>query len=226
MAATASSCVRRAGGVDGSAITRVMGWRLDMQTQLALRRFVRGSNRRSRLRSTRLSRPRGSWRRCCYYSRMQVYLVGGAVRDALLGLAVKERDWVVVGGTREELLRLKYPRSRPRFSGVSASRDSRGACAGAARAQGGARLSRIYRRIRAAGDARGGSRAPRSDHQRHGSSGGRHAASTPSAAGAISRRGCCATCPRPSSRIRCACCAWRASRRALRRWAFGWPRKR
>jgi tRNA nucleotidyltransferase (CCA-adding enzyme) len=39
---------------------------------------------------------------------MQVYLVGGAVRDALLGIAVKERDWVVVGGTREELLRLKY----------------------------------------------------------------------------------------------------------------------
>src|ERR1700686_1527286 len=39
---------------------------------------------------------------------MQVYLVGGAVRDALLGVAVKERDWVVVGGTREELLRLNY----------------------------------------------------------------------------------------------------------------------
>ena len=39
---------------------------------------------------------------------MQVYLVGGAVRDALLGQAVKERDWVVVGGTREELLRLGY----------------------------------------------------------------------------------------------------------------------
>ena len=39
---------------------------------------------------------------------MQVYLVGGAVRDALLGLAVRERDWVVVGGTREELLRLNY----------------------------------------------------------------------------------------------------------------------
>src|ERR1700675_2754114 len=39
---------------------------------------------------------------------MQVYLVGGAVRDALLGQAVKERDWVVVGGTREELLRLHY----------------------------------------------------------------------------------------------------------------------
>jgi tRNA nucleotidyltransferase (CCA-adding enzyme) len=39
---------------------------------------------------------------------MQVYLVGGAVRDALLGLPVKERDWVVVGGSREELLRLHY----------------------------------------------------------------------------------------------------------------------
>ena len=39
---------------------------------------------------------------------MQVYLVGGAVRDALLGLQVKERDYVVVGSTREELLRLGY----------------------------------------------------------------------------------------------------------------------
>ncbi len=39
---------------------------------------------------------------------MQVYLVGGAVRDDLLGIPVKERDWVVVGGTREELLRLEY----------------------------------------------------------------------------------------------------------------------
>ena len=35
---------------------------------------------------------------------MQVYLVGGAVRDALLGVPVRERDWVVVGATREELL--------------------------------------------------------------------------------------------------------------------------
>ncbi len=34
---------------------------------------------------------------------MQVYLVGGAVRDALLGRAVGERDWVVVGATPDEL---------------------------------------------------------------------------------------------------------------------------
>src|ERR1700722_16037202 len=39
---------------------------------------------------------------------MQVYLVGGAVRAALLGLSVKERDRVVVGGTREELKRANY----------------------------------------------------------------------------------------------------------------------
>jgi len=34
---------------------------------------------------------------------MQVYLVGGAVRDRLLGRAVSERDWVVVGATPAEL---------------------------------------------------------------------------------------------------------------------------
>lgn len=32
---------------------------------------------------------------------MQVYLVGGAVRDELLGFPVTERDWVVVGATPE-----------------------------------------------------------------------------------------------------------------------------
>ena len=39
---------------------------------------------------------------------MQVYLVGGAVRDELLGRAVRERDWVVVGATPAELERLGY----------------------------------------------------------------------------------------------------------------------
>src|SRR5262245_6491575 len=34
---------------------------------------------------------------------MKTYLVGGAVRDELLGLPVKERDWVVVGARPEEL---------------------------------------------------------------------------------------------------------------------------
>jgi tRNA nucleotidyltransferase (CCA-adding enzyme) len=39
---------------------------------------------------------------------MEVYLVGGAIRDELLGLAAPERDWVVVGATPEELERAGY----------------------------------------------------------------------------------------------------------------------
>ncbi|MGL5187255.1 MAG: multifunctional CCA tRNA nucleotidyl transferase/2'3'-cyclic phosphodiesterase/2'nucleotidase/phosphatase, partial [Plesiomonas shigelloides] len=39
---------------------------------------------------------------------MQTYLVGGAVRDQLLGLNVTERDWVVVGATPEQLLAQGY----------------------------------------------------------------------------------------------------------------------
>ncbi|EKE00585.1 MAG: hypothetical protein ACD_21C00324G0006 [uncultured bacterium] len=35
---------------------------------------------------------------------MEIYLVGGAVRDKLLGLPVKEHDWVVVGATPQEML--------------------------------------------------------------------------------------------------------------------------
>lgn len=35
---------------------------------------------------------------------MKTYLVGGAVRDILMGLAPKDRDYVVVGGTPEELI--------------------------------------------------------------------------------------------------------------------------
>lgn len=34
---------------------------------------------------------------------MEVYLVGGAVRDRLLGLPIRERDWVVVGARPEDL---------------------------------------------------------------------------------------------------------------------------
>jgi tRNA nucleotidyltransferase (CCA-adding enzyme) len=39
---------------------------------------------------------------------MQVYLVGGAVRDRLLDRAVNERDWVVVGATPGELERAGF----------------------------------------------------------------------------------------------------------------------
>jgi tRNA nucleotidyltransferase (CCA-adding enzyme) len=39
---------------------------------------------------------------------MKTYLVGGAVRDALMGLTVHDRDWVVVGATPQQLLDAGY----------------------------------------------------------------------------------------------------------------------
>jgi tRNA nucleotidyltransferase (CCA-adding enzyme) len=39
---------------------------------------------------------------------MDIYLVGGAVRDKKLGLGTKDRDWVVVGGTPQKMLDAGY----------------------------------------------------------------------------------------------------------------------
>ena len=39
---------------------------------------------------------------------MEVYLVGGAVRDEQLGIRAEERDWCVVGSTPDELLEAGY----------------------------------------------------------------------------------------------------------------------
>ncbi|WP_096671663.1 multifunctional CCA addition/repair protein [Polaromonas sp. AET17H-212] len=39
---------------------------------------------------------------------MEIFMVGGAVRDALLGLPVQDHDWVVVGATPGELTALGY----------------------------------------------------------------------------------------------------------------------
>jgi tRNA nucleotidyltransferase (CCA-adding enzyme) len=39
---------------------------------------------------------------------MKIYMVGGAVRDALLGLPVQDHDWVVVGATPDELTAQGY----------------------------------------------------------------------------------------------------------------------
>jgi tRNA nucleotidyltransferase (CCA-adding enzyme) len=39
---------------------------------------------------------------------MDVYMVGGAVRDALLGLPVQDHDWVVVGATPQQMLDAGY----------------------------------------------------------------------------------------------------------------------
>ena len=39
---------------------------------------------------------------------MKIYMVGGAVRDGLLGRAVSDRDWVVVGATPEQMAAQGY----------------------------------------------------------------------------------------------------------------------
>ena len=39
---------------------------------------------------------------------MNIFLVGGAVRDALLNIEVQERDWVVVGASENELIDKGY----------------------------------------------------------------------------------------------------------------------
>ena len=46
---------------------------------------------------------------------MKIYLVGGAVRDGLLGLPVQERDYVVVGASEDEMLKLGYQRVGKEF---------------------------------------------------------------------------------------------------------------
>ena len=65
---------------------------------------------------------------------MQIYMVGGAVRDALLGLPVQYHDWVVVGATPEALAAQGYvpvgkdfpvflhPASREEYALAAASR--------------------------------------------------------------------------------------------------------
>ena len=39
---------------------------------------------------------------------METYLVGGSVRDQLLGLPIKDRDWVVVGANPNDMLKQGY----------------------------------------------------------------------------------------------------------------------
>ena len=62
---------------------------------------------------------------------MKIYLVGGAVRDALLGLPIKDKDWVVVGATPQGMLDAGYQQVGQRFSRVSASANPGRVCVGA-----------------------------------------------------------------------------------------------
>ena len=46
---------------------------------------------------------------------MKIYLVGGAVRDQLLELPVKERDWVVVGASEQQMLQAGFRHADTEF---------------------------------------------------------------------------------------------------------------
>ena len=39
---------------------------------------------------------------------MRTYLVGGSVRDEILGLPVTDHDYIVVGSSPDEMIRLGY----------------------------------------------------------------------------------------------------------------------
>ena len=106
---------------------------------------------------------------------MQVYLVGGAVRDALLGLPVRERDWVVVGATRDDMARMGYRevgRDFPVFLHPQTHEEYALARLERKVAPG---ISRIRSAIRSGGHARGGPCAARPDDQRDRARGRRHA---------------------------------------------------
>ena len=46
---------------------------------------------------------------------MKIFLVGGAIRDKILGLSPKEKDWVVVDSNPDELLNLGYKQVGKKF---------------------------------------------------------------------------------------------------------------
>ena len=49
---------------------------------------------------------------------MKIYLVGGAVRDELLGIPSKEKDWVVVDSSHQEMTKNGFKRVGKNFKGV------------------------------------------------------------------------------------------------------------
>jgi len=54
---------------------------------------------------------------------MEIYAVGGAVRDEVMGLPVKDRDWVVVGATPQDMLARGFTPVGRELPGVPASAD-------------------------------------------------------------------------------------------------------
>ena len=136
---------------------------------------------------------------------MKTYLVGGAVRDKLLGLPPGDNDYVVVGSTPEAMLALGFKpvgRDFPVFLHAQTGEEHA--------------LARTERKkIWAAATS-----PSTPSHRRMTARWSIH-----SAVLAISRHVCCAMQVPPSSKIPCACCVRHVSWRASPRWVSAWRRK-
>lgn len=97
---------------------------------------------------------------------MKSYLVGGAVRDALLGLPVKDRDWVVVGATPQQMLDAGYQQVGRDFPVFLHPQSREEYATGPHRAQIRRGLYRFYLLCRPGRHPRSRSAAPRPDGQR------------------------------------------------------------
>jgi tRNA nucleotidyltransferase/poly(A) polymerase len=151
---------------------------------------------------------------------MKIYLVGGAVRDRLLGRPVTEKDHVVVGASPQEMEARGFRpvgKDFPVFLHPETSEEY--ALARTERKSGHGYHGFVFH---ADADV-----TLEADLARRDLTVNAIAASwsTPSTAGRISRPGCCAMSRTPSSRTRCVCCGWRALPRAFTTAASGWPTK-
>ncbi len=98
---------------------------------------------------------------------MKTFLVGGAVRDALLKLPVKDKDWVVVGATPESMLEQGYHQVGRDFP-VFLHPDSREEYALArTERKNGKGYTGFYHLVGPGRHAGAGFTTPRSDDQRH-----------------------------------------------------------
>ena len=144
---------------------------------------------------------------------MKRYLVGGAVRDALLGRPGLDRDWVVVGATPQAMLDAGYvavgqdfpvflhPQTHEEHALARTERKTAPGYRGfEIHADPSVTLEDdLLRRdltINAIAQDEDGALIDPHGGQRD-----------------LAARKCCATCRRPSPKTRCASCVWRASRR-------------
>ena len=133
--------------------------------------------------------------------------VGGAVRDRLLGLPVTDRDWVVVGATRNKMLAPASRRSAATSRSSCTRRPSEEYALARTERKIGAGLPRLRRPCRARVTLE--EDLARRDLTINAMARGRrrHADRPATAASAICSAACCATCRRPSPKTRCASCA-------------------